>query len=105
MIVLSYALIAAATECAAISLERSDLPLAKTCVDAYDVARPALLGAAQTIDGWDSGAAGDIACATLRAADALRSMVTAIRAAGGSVPPSTDAALGMAPVLAGVCRG
>lgn len=105
VLVLSYAVSASATECAAISLERTDEALAKTCVDAYDIARAALSGAAEAVDGWESGAAGNIACAALRAADALSSMVDAIRAAGGSVPPSAADALKLAPALAGVCRG
>lgn len=105
VLLLSSGVATAVGVCAELSLSHDDLALAQTCANAYDVARPALLGAEKAIDGWDSGAAGDVACAAVRAADALGSMLAAIRAAGGAAPPAAEDALKRAPTLAGVCRG
>lgn len=91
--------------CAELARARHDAPLATTCADAYDAARDALLGAESAVDAWDAGKAGDVACASVHAVASLHLMSSAIRAAGGAVPPVVDDALRLAPTLAGVCHG
>lgn len=46
--------------CAQVALEKTDLPLAKACESAYDIARASLLTAAAGIDAWDEGKKSDV---------------------------------------------
>ena len=91
--------------CAEIAFAKADVALAKTCADAYDVARDALLGAESAVDAWDEAHRGDVACAAAKGVASLTSMVSAIQGAGGKVPAVVTDALTLAPALVGVCRG
>lgn len=91
--------------CAEMSRARHDVELATVCADAYDAARDVLLGAESAVDAWDSGAANNVACAAAHAVASLTAMASAIRRAGGQVPPVVDDALRLAPPLTEVCRG
>lgn len=91
--------------CAEIAFAKADVALAKTCADAYDVARDALLGAESAVDAWDDAHRGDVACAAAKGVASLTSMVSAIQGAGGKVPAVVTDALTLAPALVGVCRG
>lgn len=91
--------------CAELAYAKKDGKLARTCADAYDVARDALLGAESVVDAWDEAHEGQVGCATAKAVASLTSMVSAIQGAGGKVPAVVTDALTLAPVLTGVCRG
>lgn len=91
--------------CAELAYAKKDGKLARTCADAYDVARDALLGAESAVDAWDDAHRGDVACAAAKGVASLTSMVSAIQGAGGKVPAVVTDALTLAPALVGVCRG
>lgn len=58
------------------------------CGDAYDVARPALLAAARSVDAWDAGERKGVICGLAQAAPALEQLAKAIEAAGATLPPA-----------------
>jgi len=91
--------------CAELAYAKKDGKLARTCADAYDVARDALLGAESAVDAWDEAHEGQVGCAAVKAVASLTSMMSAIKGAGGSVPAVVADALTLAPVLTGVCGG
>jgi hypothetical protein len=75
--------------------------LAVTCADAYDVARPAIIAAAEGVDAWDSGSRKGVVCGLAKASPALLSMAGAIRAAGGKLPLVVEDGLRMINALGG----
>jgi hypothetical protein len=77
--------------------------LAITCADAYDVARPAIIAAAEGVDAWDAGGRQGVVCGLAKATPALVSMAGAIRAAGGKLPLLVEDGLRIVTVL-GVCK-
>lgn len=105
ILTIAFAVRAADETCAAIAKSRRDVDLATTCAKAFDAARDSLIGAEASVDAWDRGASGDVSCAVARGVSALTSIVSAVRTAGGTVPPVVDDALRLAPLVTGVCRG
>lgn len=87
--------------CARVAIEKSDLPLARSCAKAYDDARAASLTAANAVDAWDEGKKHDIACAVKKASDALGTSVEALRARGAAIPKIIDDARLLASALGG----
>lgn len=77
--------------------------LATTCADAYDVARSAIIAAAEGVDAWDAGGRHGVVCGLAKAAPALVSMAGAIRAAGGKLPLLVEDGLRLVTAL-GVCK-
>ena len=72
------------------------------CGDAYDVARPALLAAARSVDAWDAGERQGVICGLAQAAPALEQLAKAIEAAGATLPPAVVDGLRLAGAL-GAC--
>ncbi|AKV03204.1 hypothetical protein AKJ09_09867 [Labilithrix luteola] len=105
VVTLAKAVQVADVTCATIAETKKDAGLASKCADAYDVARPALLGAESAVDAWESGGAGNVPCAVARSVSALVSISHAVTAAGGTVPPVVDDALRLAPALTVACHG
>lgn len=105
ILTIAFAVRAANEACATVAERTRDVELAATCADAFDAAKDSLIAAESTVDAWDRGAAGDISCAASRGVAALTSIVSAVRTAGGNLPPVVDDALRLAPLVTGVCRG
>ncbi|WP_394844031.1 hypothetical protein LZC95_44130 [Pendulispora brunnea] len=91
--------------CATTAKNRSNAQLAKTCKDAYDVARPALLAAESGVDAWENGQRHDVACSAINAANALRNMGEALSGAGVALPAVLTDALLLSRGLGEVCHG
>lgn len=87
--------------CADVALEQNDLPLARTCEQAYGDARSAVVAAAEGVDAWDEGQKGRVACAVQRAANGIAETVRALRGRRVSVPKVVDDALVLASSLGG----
>lgn len=104
VLVVAEAVHAADSACAAVAITRRDPELAEKCVVAYKLARGATVAAGESIDAWDAGSRGAIACAVVKAGNALATMVDAIRSGGATVPPVIVDALALVPVLSGVCK-
>jgi hypothetical protein len=92
-----------ALKAAAVGKREGAEALASTCADAYDVARPAIVAAAEGVDAWESGERLGVVCGLARASSALLTIVGAIKAAGASVPPVVEDGLRLAGVL-GACH-
>ena len=91
--------------CASIGEGKHDEALLERCARASAVAKHALAGAADIVDGWEQADAGELGCAVALAADALTDIVRAIREAGGKPPQVVEDALRHAPILTVACRG
>jgi len=91
--------------CATTARDRIDATLAKTCADAYDAARPALLAAESGVDAWDSGQQHDVACAANHAITALQNMGDALTRAGVTWPSVVTDALSISRTLQNVGGG
>ncbi len=82
--------------CADVALEKNDLPLARACETAYEIARASVLTAAASVDAWDEGKKGDVACAIKRAGDELSKTVSELRARQASIPKLIEDAIALA---------
>ncbi len=73
--------------------------------DGYDVGRAGILGSASAVDAWDTAPDGRerVACNVGSALRGLETMITAIRAKGGDVPPVVADARALVAVLGGGC--
>lgn len=91
--------------CAALALARKDRDLAVACADGYDVGRAGILGSASAVDAWDTAPEGRerVACNVAAALGGLETMIAAIRAKGGDVPPVVADARALVAVLGGGC--
>lgn len=91
--------------CAALALVRKDRDLAVACADGYDVGRAGILGSASAVDAWDTAPEGRerVACNVAAALGGLETMIAAIRAKGGDVPPVVADARALVAVLGGGC--
>lgn len=65
---------------------RNDERISDRCAAAYKIGRPAIVGAAESVDAWDSGSRGEIACAAVQGTAAAREMASAIEAGGAETP-------------------
>lgn len=88
--------------CATAALEKTDLELARTCEAAYVTARSAIVAAAESVDAWDEGKKGDVACALKRAAAAIATTTQALRSRSVAVPKVVEDALALADKI-GAC--
>ncbi|WP_394833573.1 hypothetical protein LVJ94_44410 [Pendulispora rubella] len=91
--------------CASTARTRSNAQLAKSCKDAYDVARPALFAAESGVDAWENGQRHNVACSAIDAANALRNIGDALIQAGVSLPAVLTDALLLSRGLGEVCHG
>lgn len=89
----------ARTTCAEEAQAQRSLPLARRCLDAYKLARASLIVASESIDAWDSGSQGRVACAIEQGASAAREMSSALAAYGADVPPALVDSLTLANAL------
>jgi len=78
--------------------------LAKRCDDGLARARAGLAAATATIDAYDAGHAGGVACAARDALDGLDAVAMALDGVRIKIPPAVTDALVLARALAGVCR-
>lgn len=90
--------------CAQVALDTKRGALAAECADAYDIARPAALAAANAVDAWNDGAQSKTACALVKAAKALEHMAVVMAAGGVVIPALIEDALRLAPTLKGLCH-
>lgn len=91
------------TSCAKLARDTQSVETAKTCAEAYNVARPSLQSAEQTIDAWNEGANHQVVCSVYAAMRALASMRDAIIAAGGKLPGAVVDALELGQSLTKEC--
>lgn len=105
ILTIAFAVRAANDACSTMAERTRNVDLATSCADAFDAARDALSGAESAVDAWDRGTAGDVSCAVARGVSSLTSIVSAVRRAGGNLPPVVDDAMRLAPLVTGVCRG
>ena len=87
--------------CASYALERADLPLARACETAYDVARASLIVAASHVDAWDEGQRERVTCAVVHAVDELGKTAAELRKRGIKVPAIIDDSILLASALGG----
>jgi hypothetical protein len=103
-LVLADGVVLARKQCAQLADDRKDLPLAERCLAAYETAYAALMAAGSTVDAWDDGRRGEVACATSRGAGAARALGEAVASAGGRVPPTLEDGLRLFDqLMAGLC--
>ena len=91
--------------CATLAKTKQDVSIAKTCADAYDIARPALLAAEAGVDAWESGSKNEVACAVAKASNALTKIAETVKAGGGTLPLSVIDSLKFATSIVGECPG
>lgn len=90
--------------CAQTARVKQDIPLAKTCKDAYDVARDSLIGIGEGVDAWNEGKHGETACALKKANAALASFRKVAFQAGAALPPLVDDAISFSSTVVGECH-
>jgi len=91
--------------CGQAAISAHALELAKTCADAYDVTRDALLAAQSSVDTWEAGGNRDFVCALGHGVRALAAMSGALTKAGVPIPAAVADALSLGAGLAGGCKG
>lgn len=100
VLVTADALKLADSTCAKVATVKKDAALAKTCADAYDIARPFLLAAESGVDAYPND--GGVMCSLGSAIEALSHVAEALTAAGSPLPPVVVDALSLAKGL--VCK-
>lgn len=103
VVTLAQAASVADKTCATLALKTGNIPLAKKCGDAYDVARPALLAAESAVDAWDDASAKRVACSLASALDALWQISEALKVAGAKAPAVIEDAIKFATPFSGGC--
>ena len=86
---------------AALTLKKADL--AKSCADAYDQARAALLVAESGIDAWGQGEEGKVACASASALQAIIGIENELASNGVAVPAVVQDAVKLGQMFLPLC--
>jgi hypothetical protein len=91
-------------DAASLQEAQAGIKTARTCVEAYHIARPSIEAAASSVDAWDAGSRRNVVCAIGRAAVAVARALDAIAAAGGTVPLALRDAASLAEKIGGECK-
>jgi len=89
--------------CATYATANHDAATAKKCADAYDLARPSLVGAEAAVDGWSDATAGNLACLSADAISALEQFAGIFLGAQLALPTTVVDALHLADTLHQLC--
>lgn len=89
--------------CAQAALSLKKAPLAKGCADAYDDARSSLLVAESSIDAWEQGEAGNVACAGSHALQAVVTIENLLASNGVAVPAVVQDAVKLGQMFLPLC--
>lgn len=90
--------------CAQFARDTKDAGLAKKCADAYDLARPSLIGAEAGVDGWNAASQGHLACLAIDSITALTQFSKVLTDSKVALPLVITDALQLAGAFKGLCQ-
>jgi hypothetical protein len=91
--------------CAKFASDTHDTVVAKKCADAYDLARPSLMGAQSGVDAWDDATSSKVACIAIDSIAALSTFAGVLTDAKLALPPVIVDGLNLSEQFKVLCHG